>query len=192
MDVSEGERISLGWSDETVPLHSYVAFYYSDEQAVAQSVAFLRVGLDEPGTFCAMVTDRTRHEYVIGQFQAAYQGDLGDLIRRGKLALIGESPTFEDLASSMVSRMDRALAEGYVRIRALGFVAWGQPGWPDISALKRCEAAVNRVAADYPAVIVCTYNVPKLAGVIVETAVDGPVVVVNEPVGQRQAAERLP
>ncbi len=183
--MSGVERIPLGWSDETVPLHSYVAFYYSDEGAISQSLAFLRVGLDEDGTFCAMLTDRSRHEYVIGQFQKQYDRDLTALIRQGKLAMVGESPTFEDLAYSMISRMDRALAEGYVRIRALGFVAWGQPGWPDISALKRCEAEVNRVAAAYPAVIVCTYNVPKLAGVIVETAVDGPVIVVNEPVSLR-------
>lgn len=184
-DVSEPEQIPLGWSGQTVPLHSYVAFYYSDDSAISQSLAFLRVGLREPGTFCAMLSDRSRHQYMKEQFQAMYEGDLDELIRAGKLALVGESPTFEDLAYSMVSRMDRALKEGYVRIRALGFVAWGQPGWPDISALKRCEAEVNRVAAAYPAVIVCTYNVPKLAGgVIVETPIDGPVIVVNEPVGR--------
>jgi MEDS: MEthanogen/methylotroph, DcmR Sensory domain len=183
--VSEPERIPLGWSDQTVPLHSYIAFYYSDDSAISQSLAFLRVGLAEPGTFCAMLADASRHEHVQEQFQRTYEGDLAALIRAGKLALVGESPSFDDLADSMVSRIDRALEEGYVRVRALGFVAWGQPGWPDVSALKRCEAAVNRVAAAYPAVIVCAYNVPKLAGgVIVETPIEGPVIVVNEPEGR--------
>lgn len=180
--MSKPEQIALGWSSQTVPLHTYVAFYYSDDSAVSQSLAFLRVGLDEPGTFCAMLSDGSRHQKVKDQFQDTYEGDLDVLIATGKLALVGESPTFEDLAYSMVSRMDRAMEEGYERIRALGFVAWGQPGWPDISALKRCEAEVNRVAAAYPAVIVCTYNVPKLAGgVIVDTPIDGPVIVINEP-----------
>ena len=36
------EGIALGWSSEVVPLHSYVSFYYSDEQTMRRSLAFLR------------------------------------------------------------------------------------------------------------------------------------------------------
>ena len=186
--MNETESIPLGWSDESLPLHSVVSFYYSDDETVRRSLAFLEVGLAEPGTFCIVLADASRHEAILDQLQRAHTGDLRELMDAGKLATVGGLPTFEDLAHAMVSRMDRALEAGYLRIRALGFVAWGQPGWPDASALKLCEAQVNKVAALYPAVVVCTYNVPQLPGdYLRERALgDGPTIVINEPVVRPQ------
>jgi hypothetical protein len=93
------EHLPLGWASEAVPLHSYVSFYYSQDETLRRSLAFIRAGLHEPGTFCAVLADAARHPTVV------------------------EEPR--------------------------GEAAWGEPGWPDLSALKQCEAQVNRVAARY-------------------------------------------
>jgi hypothetical protein len=194
MTLSDLETIPLGWSDERLPLHSVVSLYYSDEETLRRSLTFLRVGLAEPGTFCIVLADASRHQAMLDQLQEGYDGDLKQRVEEGKLAAGGGSPTFEDLARGMASRMDRALAEGYRRIRVLGFVAWGQAGWPDASALRLCEAEVNRMAAGYPAVIVCTYNVPHLPGhLMLERGLgNDPKIIINAPLVVTDQPERKP
>jgi hypothetical protein len=182
--MSEVEKLPLGWSDEKLPLHSVVSFYYSDEDTARQSLAFLQVGLTEPGTFCVLLADASRHAAILDQLQATHQGDLRELIDAGKLVTVGGLPSVEDLAQAMVPKIDQALAAGHKRIRLLGFMAWGQPGWPDASALKQCEAQLNKLAASYPIVIVCAYNVPQLPGDYVREKGLGnePLIVINETV----------
>jgi DcmR-like sensory protein len=177
------DRLPLGWGKDAVPLHSYVSFYYSLEQTLRQSLAFIRAGLDEPGTFCVVLADPGRHATVVEELRGEDGSErLQRLLDAGKLAIVEPQPTFEQLAGAMLARMDQALAAGFERIRALGLVAWGQPGWPDLSALKQCEAQVNRVAASYPAVIVCAYNLPQLPGQAVAESDrgDAPLVIVND------------
>jgi hypothetical protein len=182
--MSEVEKLPLGWSDEKLPLHSVVSFYYSDEDTARQSLAFLQVGLTEPGTFCVLLADASRHAAILDQLQATHQGDLRELIDAGKLVTVSGLPSVEDLAQAMVPKIDQALAAGHKRIRLLGFMAWGQPGWPDASALKQCEAQLNKLAASYPIVIVCAYNVPQLPGDYVREKGLGnePLIVINETV----------
>jgi hypothetical protein len=68
------------------------------------------------------------------------------------------------LLASIAKRLDQAMVDGYRVIRFLGFIAWGAPSWPDDSTLLDFEATVNEVVTGYPAVIICTYGVPSLAG----------------------------
>ncbi len=177
------ERLPLGWGRDVVPLHSYVSFYYSLEETLRQSLAFIRAGLRERGTFCVVLADPARHATVVDELRGDEGAEhLQELMDAGKLAIVEPQPTFEQLAGAMLARMDRGLEDGYQRIRALGLVAWGQPGWPDLSALKECEAQVNRVAANYPAVIVCAYNLPHLPGQAVAESDrgDSPLIIVND------------
>ena len=182
--MDEEDGLPLGWNDERLPLHSVVSFYYSDEGTARRSLAFLRAGLAEPGTFCLALADPSRQRAILDLLQDGHDGDLQELIDAGKLALVAGRPSFDELAQAMASRMDQALAGGHVRVRFLGFVAWGQPGWPDLSALRLCEAQVNRMAAVYPAVVVCAYSVPQLPGDYVREKCLGnePVIVVNHRV----------
>ncbi|MEP7104796.1 MAG: MEDS domain-containing protein, partial [Chloroflexota bacterium] len=76
----------------------------------------------------------------------------------------GGAPTVAGLLETIGGRLERAVAEGYRVIRFLGFIAWDSPGWPDEAALLDFESQVNEVVTAYPAVIVCTYGVPTLAG----------------------------
>jgi MEDS: MEthanogen/methylotroph, DcmR Sensory domain len=157
--------VSLGFSNDTLPLGSHVCFYYSSEDVVRQSLAFLRVGLDDPADFCVIFADKSRFDSLTGWLQDGYPGDVAVQVKAGKLALIGGSPTLEGLVSDIGATLDAAVKDrGYQRIRFLGFIGWGLPDWPDEDSLLEFESTVNEVVTAYPAVIICTYGVPKLPG----------------------------
>jgi MEDS: MEthanogen/methylotroph, DcmR Sensory domain len=63
--------------------------------------------------------------------------------------------------------MDQAMNNGYRVIRLLGFIGWDQPGWPDTASIVEFERRVNAVVRAYPAVVVCTYDLPNLGGLSV-------------------------
>lgn len=183
--ATRGALIPLGWGSLEVPLHSYVAFYYSTPEAVRRSLSFLRVGLDEPDTFCIFLAEESRIDGLLSQLQDGSAQDLIECIGRGKLVAASWDPNFEGLVDTLMARLDRALADGYVRIRAMGLVAWDRVGWGDPVWLKRCERAMNMSAAMFPMVILCTYNIPQIAGHLLrETGEpDEPRIVVNQAMG---------
>lgn len=158
------EEVSLGWSKGSVPLHTHACFYYSDDPTLRQTLSFLRVGLDEPGTFNVIFADTSRHQQLLDWLQDGYPRQLADVMADRRLAVIGGAPTRELLLSQIAAELDDAMGRGARLIRFLGFIAWGQPGWPDEDELLDFESQVNDAVMAYPAVIICTYGVPKLSG----------------------------
>lgn len=156
--------VTLGWNEDSLPLGSHVCFYYTNDETLRRTLAFLRVGLDVPGDFCVLFADEVRADRLLAWLQEDYPEDLRALIDRGKLALIGGAPSVGELLTSIGSRLDRAVQEGYRLIRFLGFIGWGQPGWPADRDLLEFEAKVNYAVTNYPALIICTYGVPSLPG----------------------------
>jgi hypothetical protein len=158
-------EISLGWNDDSVPLHTHACYYYSDEGTLRRSLGFLAAGLEDPGDLLVIFSDESR----FGQLQGWLQEDIGgrdvaELVDSGKLAMIGGAPTMDALVTKIGGRLDAGMAAGFKRIRFLGFIAWGEPGWPDDSTLLEFESKVNDVVMAYPSVIICTYGVPTLGG----------------------------
>ena len=164
MSKAATAEISLGWNRDTLPQGSHVCFYYLNEEMLRRTLAFLRVGLDEPRDFCVLFADEARSARLLSWLQDDYPEDLQSLIDRGKLAVIGGAPTVDELLSAIGTRLDRAIKDGYQLIRFLGFIGWGQPGWPNDRDLLEFEAKVNYAVTAYPAVIICTYGVPSLPG----------------------------
>jgi hypothetical protein len=156
-----GELVALGWEDRRLPLNSYVAFYYLDDEVLGRCLSFLRVGLDEPGTFCVLLAEAAQHQRVLSELQRGYDGDVERACDDGRLATVGLIPEFEELAAMIRMAMDAVLAAGYRRVRVLSLVGWGLSWHPDAAWLKRCEAEVNRVVAEYPMIVVCLYEVPS-------------------------------
>jgi hypothetical protein len=157
------ELVSLGWDDREVPLHSYVALYYLDDEVRRRCLGFLRLGLDEPGTFCVLLADAGQHQRLLEELQAGHAADVQEACDAGRLVSVGLIPEFEELAAMIRMAMEAVLAAGYRRVRVLGLVGWGLSWYPDVAWLRRCEAEVNQVVADYPMVVVCMYDVPSFA-----------------------------
>jgi hypothetical protein len=176
------ELVALGWDDRELPLHSYVAYYYIDERALRRSLAFLRLGLDEPGTFNVLLADTSQHERILRELQAGYEGDVEQACDHGRLATVGLIDDVAELAALIRTAMDVVLGAGYRRVRVLSLVGWGLPWYPDVAWLRRCEAEVNRVVAEYPMVVLCLYDVPHFVDpVAVETGIGPePVIVTHD------------
>jgi len=166
MEMAEAAtaEVGLGWNSDTLPLGSHVCFYYLNEEMLKRTLAFLRVGLDDPDDFCVLFADEARSGRLLSWLEEGYGGAIQPLIDRGKLAVIGGAPTVDELLTAIGTRLDRAVKEGYRLIRFLGFIGWGQPGWPNDRDLLEFEAKVNYAVTAYPAVIICTYGVPSLPG----------------------------
>ncbi len=181
--MREIEQIPLGWGNRMVPVHSYVAFYFSTPEALQRSMGFLRTGLDEPGTFVMFLAEEARLEGLLATLQADYPGDLQQLIEKRKLYPASWTPSFDNLSTTMMGRIDDALSEGFLRVRAMGLVDWAEVGWGDQEWLNRCEMAINWAASLYPMVILCTYNIPDLPGGLVQESEheNEPVITVHEP-----------
>ncbi len=157
-------EIEVGWGSETLPIGSHVCCYYSGEDSLRNTLAFLRVGLDSPGEFCVLFADTTRHAGLLEWLATGYAGDVDARIAEGKLATLGGAPELEQLVAGIAARLDEAIAAGHTVIRFLGFIGWGLPDWPSDRDLLDFEARVNDVVTSYPAVIICTYAIPALAG----------------------------
>lgn len=157
-------ELSLGWVEGTVPLHTHACFYYSDVASLRGTLAFLRAGLDAPGEFNVILADSSRHESLLDWLQEGAQGDVRQAVADGRLALVAGAPTRGELLNGIARTLDAGLARGNHSIRFLGFIAWGSPGWPDDGELLEFESAVNQAVSAYPAVVICTYGVPRLSG----------------------------
>ena len=168
------ELVPLGWEARELPLHSYVAFYYLDDSALRRALSFLRLGLEEPDTFCVLLADGGQHERILRELQHGYAGDVERARAEGRLATVGLIPEFEQLAATMRAAMDAVLGAGYKRVRVLGLVGWGLSWYPDAAWLKRCEAEINRIVAEYPVVVVSLYDVPSFVDPLAIDIANGP------------------
>lgn len=156
--------VSLGWSLERLSLHSHACVFHSDEKGLKGTMAFLRVGLDQPEEFGVVFADQRRFASLAGWLQDGYAGSVSALVDRGKLAMIAGAATSDALIEGIGARLDQAMKDGYRVIRLLGFIGWDQPGWPDTDSIVEFEHRVNAVVRAYPAVVVCTYDMPNLGG----------------------------
>lgn len=161
MTVAE---VSLGWSGGAVPLHTHACFYYTDEASLKQTLHFVRHGLDEDGTFNVLFADHSRHEDLLAWLQEGYGGDVQQALADRRLAVIGGAPSREQLLEGIGRELQAAIGRGATLIRFLGFIAWGADGWPDEDDLLEFESQVNQAVMAFPAVIICTYGVPRLSG----------------------------
>ena len=153
---SDSVTVPLGWSGRALPIGTHMCFYYSDDAGLRGTLSFVRIGLDDPDAFCVIFADQARFRGLVDWLSEGYEGDIDSLIAERKLALIGGEPTVEGLLTSIGSRLDEAVAQGFRVIRFLGFIGWGRPGWPDEAGLLEFERRVNAVVTAYPAVIICT------------------------------------
>ena len=156
--------MTLGWNDDTVPLHTHACYYYSDEATLRSSLGFIEAGLGEPEDMLVIFSDASRVDQFKDWLREDVAADVDALVAAGKLAFIGGAPTMDALVGQIGGRLDAGMAAGYKRIRFLGFIAWGEPGWPDDRTLLEFESKVNDVVMAYPSVIICTYGVPTLGG----------------------------
>jgi len=109
MEMAEAAtaEVGLGWNSDTLPLGSHVCFYYLNEEMLKRTLAFLRVGLDDPDDFCVLFADEARSGRLLSWLEEGYGGAIQPLIDRGKLAVIGGAPTVDQTLNAIATRLAR-------------------------------------------------------------------------------------
>lgn len=160
-------RVPLGVGDLTVPVPSHLALFYEDDADLRRRLSFLLPALTEPDQTAVLFGPARRIDEVLGYLADEFGRDVEADLRDGRIVRADGAATADLTLANVASALDRAKARGAGPIRLMGFIGWGEPGWPSDAELLQFEATVNKAALGYPAVIVCTYSISRLPGSII-------------------------
>lgn len=157
-------RAPLGIGGRDVPVPSHICLFYDDEAELRERLAFLVLGLDDPTQACVLFGHHDRLSEILGYLIEDAPSDIERAITERRLVLLEALSTGDATLAHIGHTLDDLVAAGAKLIRFLGFIAWGDPAWPDDRDLMAFEAKVNRAVLAYPAVIVCSYKLSALPG----------------------------
>ena len=106
----------------------------------------------------ALVRDRA-----VGQPGADYSRRSAQLdVERSSDAYLRSGEfSVEGMVSFLSGRVDKAIADNFDLIRAVGEMSWvlpGVPGWDDLFVY---ESSLNRMVEEMPAILICLYDLQK-------------------------------
>lgn len=156
----------LGFLDRAVGVPSHICLFYYDDTELRQSLSFLALGLADPEQATVLFGPRARLEVILGYLAEDQGRDVEADVRDGRITLVEGAPTGEETLANIDRTMATLMERGPSLIRFLGFIGWGEEGWPSQDDLLRFEAAVNEAVAGYPTIAICTYNANRLPGAL--------------------------
>jgi len=162
--VTEDRTAPLGFIDRSVAVPSHICLFYYDDTELRESLSFVTLGLDDPAEATVLFGSHRRLEQVLGYLATDHGRDVQADIREGRITLVEGAPTGADTLANIGRAMDHVTQRGATLVRFLGFIGWGESGWPGHDELLRFEATVNEAVANYPAIAICTYNANRLPG----------------------------
>lgn len=154
----------LGFLDRAVGVPSHICLFYYDDTELRGALRFLTLGLEDPDQATVLFGPRQRLEVVLGYLAEDHGRDVDADVREGRLTLVDGAPTDEETLANIGRALDGLMTRRPALIRFLGFIGWGELGWPSQEDLLRFEASVNDALASYPAIAICTYNANRLPG----------------------------
>lgn len=140
----------------------HIAYFWETPKEFEQGVNFLVAGLAERDHCVIFGHDEANQR--VCRILESRQISASAAQREGRLTVVGAGSTGDDTLAKLGTVFGQALAQGAPLIRLLGNIGWGQPDWPDEEDLLLFEAKVTGAAKQFPAVIVCMYDVATLSG----------------------------
>ena len=154
----------LGFLDRQVGVPSHICLFYYDDTELRESLSFLALGLADPTQATVLFGPRARLEVILGYLAEDQGRDVEADVRDGRITLVDGAPTDAETLANIGRTMDTLMERRPTLIRFLGFIGWGEAGWPSQDDLLRFEATVNEAVAGYPTIAICTYNANRLPG----------------------------
>ena len=158
--------VPLGFGDRTVPVPSHLCVFYYDDDELRARFGFLGAGFEAPDEAVVLFGKPERLEQVQGYLAKDLKRDIAADVRSGKLVLVGGAKDPDQLLGGIGAALTALKARGVRLIRFMGFIGWGDEKWPSTQELLAFESTVNEAAAQFPAIVACTYNVVELPGAI--------------------------
>jgi hypothetical protein len=158
--------VPLGFGNKTVPVPSHLCVFYYDDDELRGNFGFLRAGFEAPDEAIVLFGRPERLEQIQEYLAKDLRRDIAADVRNGKLVLVGGAKDPDKLLGGIGTALTELKDKGVRLIRFMGFIGWGDETWPSIQQLLAFESTVNEAAAQFPAIVACTYNVTQLPGAI--------------------------
>jgi hypothetical protein len=157
-----GVKLRLGIGDGFASMGSHIAYFWENDVDFRAGVGLLDAGLTA-GDFCVVLGHDEANEKVMDTLgNRGY--DTRGLGEAGRLCALGRKASGDQMLSLIGERFTQAQAAGAQRLRLLGNLGWGRPGWPGEENILEFEAKITDAAGQFPCVVVCMYDVRALPG----------------------------
>ena len=165
--AQQATELGLGIVPSQVPLGSHLIYFWETDDEFARGVRFLELGLRE-NQHCIGFG----HDEALGNITRVLRGsgfDVDRLVQDRKLSLLRRDSPVVVTLSKISTVFQTAIGMGASAIRFLGNLGIGcdpLPGSGEDDVLE-LESRVTAMAARFPSVVVCMYDVKTLPGRIV-------------------------
>lgn len=158
-------RITLGITDDEVALGSHLLHFWQNDEEFERGVHFLELGLVTDSQYCVLFGDDDANRRVLGILRNKYSR-LDDMVRAGRIAVLRRDSSAHVTLARIDAAFGAAMQKGAAAIRYLGNLGLGQAPLPGRGAdeVIEIEAGATPLAARYPCVMVCMYDVNTVSG----------------------------
>jgi hypothetical protein len=156
------ERIPLGLGGESISAGEHLAYFWESASDFDHAIDFLAVGL-RGDDHCLVLGHEAANRKVLDLLHAR-DLDVNGLLRRTRLSVLGGQPTGAALLEATGAGVRAVMNGGNRRLRLLGNLGWGRPGWPSDGEILAFEARVTGFAENLPCAVLCMYDVNSLPG----------------------------
>ena len=159
------DEIALGITEDQIALGSHLIHFWQTEEEFERGVRFLDLGIASECEYCVLFGHDEANQRV-SEILSKKGRDLDRLVWQERLVILRrESPASVTLAN-IEAAFATAVRRGATAIRYLGNLGIGEADLPGRGAdeVVEIEAGATVLAANYPCVIVCMYDVNTVSG----------------------------
>lgn len=165
----QSEEIILARTFETLEPHQHLCLIYeSHEEWLAAVVPFISIGLKR-GQKCIYIVDTSTADEIRTYLDG--EGIDVDFVEKfGQLSILHETEVYtregsfdpDRMIALLILETKKAIAEGYLALRATGEMTWVLRGHPGSEKLLEYEAKLNSdFFPKYPCLAICQYDLRK-------------------------------
>lgn len=152
-------------SSQHVREGDHIAYFWETDQEFERGVDFLTVALSGRDHWVVFGHDEANRR--VCDVLEDHGISVAQLQHDGRLTIVGAESTGDETLEKLATVFQRAVSAGAPLIRLLGNIGWGRPDWPGEEEIMLFEAKVTGAAKQFPAVIVCMYDVRSLSGRVI-------------------------
>lgn len=162
-DLAPPERsVPLGIADAYAAPGDHIGYLWEDDRDFDATAGFLAAGLERDEVCVLLGHDAANARVLAGLERRGLPPD--DMRRRDRFHTVSGQQSTDALLREIKVRIRAAVGDGVPAVRVLGHLGWEQPGWPAEREILSLEARVTDAVRNLPSVVLCAYDVRRLAG----------------------------
>src|SRR5262249_25797302 len=162
------DKISLGITEDKVPLGSHLIHFWRTDDEFERGVRFLEMGIDDESQYLVLFGHDEANDRVLEILRKTGR-DLDRIVREGRLVVLRRDSSAQATLASIEAAFSRAAGKGATAIRYLGNLGMGKAPLPGRGPdeVVELESDATIMAERYPCVIVCMYDINTVSGRLV-------------------------